>query len=83
MASLSPLDMLGSRIRALRLERGLTQERLAEQCEMHNNHISAIERGVTNPTFLALLRIARALDISISDLLADFTLPVVRRFPLS
>lgn len=75
----SALQLLGDRIRARRLERGLTQEQLAEMAEMHNNHISAIERGITNPTFLALLRIARALDTPITELLAQFTPAFVRK----
>jgi transcriptional regulator with XRE-family HTH domain len=79
----SALQLLGERIRARRLERGLTQERLAEMSDLHNNHISAIERGITNPTFLALLRIARALDTPITDILSPFTLASMRRLPLN
>ncbi|HEX7153415.1 MAG TPA: helix-turn-helix transcriptional regulator [Thermoanaerobaculia bacterium] len=78
----SALELLGRKIRERRLEKGLTQERLAELCEMHHNHISSVERGLTNPTFLALLRMARALDTSVLDLLDDFTPAVVRRMVL-
>jgi transcriptional regulator with XRE-family HTH domain len=74
-----PLQLLGSRIRSLRTARGLTQEQLAEKCEMHHNHISAVERGVTNPTFLALLRISAALGTSLPELLADFGSTTRRR----
>jgi transcriptional regulator with XRE-family HTH domain len=78
----SALELLGRKIREVRLRRGLTQERLAELCEMHHNHISSVERGITNPTFVALLRIARALDVSITDLLEDFTQATVRRLAM-
>ncbi|HEX9981975.1 MAG TPA: helix-turn-helix transcriptional regulator [Thermoanaerobaculia bacterium] len=78
----SALELLGRKIRERRLEKGLTQERLAELCEMHHNHISSVERGLTNPTFLALLRIARSLDTSVQQLLEDFTPATVRRLSL-
>ena len=78
----SALELLGRKIREVRLERGLTQERLAELCEMHHNHISSVERGITNPTFMALLRVARALDVSVNDLFEDFTQTAVRRLKL-
>jgi transcriptional regulator with XRE-family HTH domain len=78
----SALELLGRKIREVRLERALTQERLAELCEMHHNHISSVERGITNPTFMALLRIARALDVSLNDLFEDFTQSAVRRLKL-
>ncbi|HEV7763435.1 MAG TPA: helix-turn-helix transcriptional regulator [Thermoanaerobaculia bacterium] len=36
-----------SQVRALRIERGLTQNELADKCEIHRNSLGKIERGIT------------------------------------
>jgi len=53
---------LGSRIRGVRKERGLTLKQLEASSGFSATHISEIERGKTSPTVGALLRIARALE---------------------
>ena len=58
----------GKRLRALRLERGLTQEQLAEGADVHPTFISNVERGYSAPTLYTLLRLAKALDVSPGDL---------------
>ncbi len=62
------LRALGKRIRDLREERGLSQERLAELANMHENHVRRIEGGTANPSYLVVGRIARALGVSPSAL---------------
>lgn len=60
---------LGESIRRFRLEQGLTQEDLADRADMdHFSTIGNIERGTANPTFLTLLRVADALEISLGKL---------------
>ena len=60
---------LGARIRQLRLERHLSQERFANMVEMDRGYICGIERGKKNPSFEKLERIAAGLDVSLSTLL--------------
>jgi transcriptional regulator with XRE-family HTH domain len=64
------LRTLGARIRAMRKERGLSQERLAELARIHENHLRRIEAGTANPSYLVLHRIARALKIALPELVA-------------
>ena len=65
----SLLRSLGKRIRELRKARGISQERLAELADVHENHIRRIERGEANPSYLVTLRIARALGVKPSVLI--------------
>jgi len=63
------LKRLGKRIAELRTEKGLTQNNIADLCDIERSNIARIEAGNTNPTYLTLLKIANALNISISELL--------------
>jgi transcriptional regulator with XRE-family HTH domain len=63
------LRALGERIRERRKGRDISQERLAELADIHENHVRRIERGEANPSFLVLLRIARALGVKPSELI--------------
>jgi transcriptional regulator with XRE-family HTH domain len=60
---------VGARIRALRRERGLSIEALAERADIHANHLGLVERGGRSPTIDIIERIARGLDVSPSALL--------------
>jgi transcriptional regulator with XRE-family HTH domain len=62
------LNRLGKRIRALRLERGLTQEQAAEIAKLDEKHWQDIEGARTNPTVATLVGIARALKVTLSKL---------------
>lgn len=64
-------SIVGENIRALRLARGMTQERLAFTAELDLTYIGGIERGRRNPSLLVMVRIAEALDASLSDLIRD------------
>jgi methanogenic corrinoid protein MtbC1/DNA-binding XRE family transcriptional regulator len=59
------LAALGSRIRTERLENQMTQQDLATASELDRTYISALEQGKQNVTFGAVLRIAKALNISL------------------
>lgn len=54
---------LGEAIRRLRLEKGLAQEELADRVETDLTQIGGIERGVRNPSYLTLVRLAAALEV--------------------
>ena len=57
-------------LKRLRIERGLSQESMAELADFHRTYISQFERCVTNISIDRLERIAHALDVGVSDLLA-------------
>ena len=61
-------SVVGKNIRALRVARGMTQERLAFAAELDLTYIGGIERGRRNPSLLVMVRIADALDAPLSDL---------------
>jgi len=54
--------LLGVRIRELRVERRLSQERLAEMMGANVTYVSSVERGKENPTLDFLLKVADALQ---------------------
>jgi transcriptional regulator with XRE-family HTH domain len=61
----------GATVRRLRTAAGLTQEQLGERCGMDLSAVSRLERGHRNPRLDTLVRLARALDVTPADLLAD------------
>jgi transcriptional regulator with XRE-family HTH domain len=65
------LRKVGSRIKSLRLQRGISQERLASRSGVNRVYLSGIERGIRNLTVLHLARIARALKVPAGSLLDD------------
>jgi transcriptional regulator with XRE-family HTH domain len=65
------LKQLGGRIRTIREERGLSQEELGFRSDLHRTYISEIELGQKNPTYLTLIKIAKALSMSIFDLIPN------------
>ncbi len=65
------LDKFGKRVRDERLQRGLSQEELAEKAELHRTYIGMIERGEKNITLINIGKIAKALAISVDELLKD------------
>jgi DNA-binding XRE family transcriptional regulator len=62
------LQDLGTRIRALRTKKNLTQEKAAESAKLSPQHWVDIEHGRSNPTATSLVGIARALGVKVRDL---------------
>jgi XRE family transcriptional regulator, regulator of sulfur utilization len=62
---------LGDAIRLYRKASRLTHEKLAELADLHPNYIGEVERGETNISVDALVRIAKALRVRVRDLVAD------------
>ena len=60
---------IGSRIRAVRLERKMTQEQLADAVNLGVTHISHIETGSSIPSLQSFIAILNALDCSADKLL--------------
>lgn len=59
---------IGERVRELRTERELTQEAAAESAELSAKHWQDLEAGRSNPTLSSLVAVARALQVSLSQL---------------
>lgn len=70
------LDILGQRIRARRRELGMSQEGLAHEAGLDRSYVGRIERGEHNLTFVALVRLARAVKCDVAALTVG--LPPVR-----
>ncbi len=66
---MSSYKKIGEKIRLLRKEKGLTQEKLAEMAKIDPKSIIDIENGKRNPTLKTITKIAAALKTSISNLL--------------
>lgn len=64
------LIALGGAIRAARLERGVSQEELAERAAIDRSYLSSIERGAQNPGVVSLLRVVNALEMTATELFA-------------
>ena len=64
----------GKRVRELRLERGLTQEQLADLAGMHFTAIGHIERASRSSTLETVLKLARALEVQPSELIPAINL---------
>lgn len=62
---------IGKRIRAARIECGMTQERLAEMTDLSPSHISHIESGKTKLSLASLVQIANVLKTTPDSLLYD------------
>lgn len=60
----------GAAVRSARTTRGIAQEALALLSKIERSHVGKIERGEHMPTLAAVLKIARALDMSGADLIA-------------
>lgn len=67
------LRPLGEQLRRLRLERELSQERLAELAGLNYKHIGRIELAKVEPGAEVLVRLARALRVPVGDLFQTIT----------
>lgn len=61
--------LLGARIKNLRLQKNISQIQLAVECGFERSNMSRIEAGRTNPTIGSLYKIAKALGVSLYELL--------------
>ncbi len=66
-------NSIGDNIRMYRKKRGLTQEGLAEMCELSTNYIGMLERAEKAPSLNTLLNIINALKVS-ADMLLNGTI---------
>ena len=59
---------LGNTIRAARMKKGYTQERLSEMLDITPPHLQNIERGIRRPSVPLLFRLMELLDFSVDAL---------------
>jgi transcriptional regulator with XRE-family HTH domain len=62
------LRKFGDNVRSRREAQDLSQEQLAERADLDRTYISGVERGVRNLSLLSVVRLAKALRASASDL---------------
>lgn len=70
MPTTLPSQRLALLIKALRKQRGISQEALAERAGLHRNFISLLERNVSQPTVDTLFRLADALGVTAVELVS-------------
>lgn len=58
---------IGSRIKELRIQKGLTQEELADRTELSKGFISQLERDLTSPSIASLMDILQCLGTDLGD----------------
>ncbi len=68
---MSILTDFGHRLKAIRVERGLTQEKLAELSGLHRTYVGSVERGERNISLKNIHCLAIALDVPLSELLKN------------
>lgn len=65
------LKNIGINIKSERLRKGVSQEELAEKCNISRNSVSLIETGKINPTIIRVIDIAKVLGVDINVLVKD------------
>lgn len=61
------LQQIGSKIKDIRSERGLSQEQLSFDADLDRTYIGSVERGERNISIINLNKIAKALNFQISE----------------
>ena len=59
------------KLKLARVEKGLSQQELADRCEVTRQTIGLIEKGTYNPTLNLCIKLARVLDLTLNDLFWD------------
>jgi transcriptional regulator with XRE-family HTH domain len=74
--------LFGQALRRRRTEREWSQEQLAEAAGITLNYVGNLERGEQSPSLNILIRLARAFEISVAELVEDFAYDAIRRMRL-
>ena len=61
-------EKVGQKIKQIRNEKGLSQEKLALKAEIDRTYLAGVEQGKRNPSLKSLEKIVEALEISFQDL---------------
>lgn len=60
-------EKIGARIKKIRAEQGISQEKLALKAEIDRTYLAGVEQGKRNPSIKSLEKIVVALDITFHD----------------
>ena len=63
------LAKIGTRIVELRTEKGMTQQEFAAELDYEKSNMSRLESGRVNPRIATLYKVAKVLNVTLSDLL--------------
>ncbi len=63
------LAKIGTRIVELRTEKGMTQQEFAAELDYEKSNMSRLESGRVNPRISTLYKVAKVLNVTLSDLL--------------
>ena len=61
--------VVGKNVRRYRELKGLSQEELAFDADLHRTYVNGVERGIRNPTVLIVAKLANALGVDPAKLL--------------
>ncbi len=59
----------GRKLRAVRTEKGISQEELAQRSGLHRTYVSSVERGERNISLINIAKLANALGVRPSELM--------------
>lgn len=62
---------IGDKIKRMRIEKGLTQEELANRCELSKGFISQVENDLTSPSIATLIDILEILGTNLNEFFSD------------
>ena len=62
-------SIFGDVLKEVRIGKKISQEKLAEYCELDRTYISLLERGLRQPTLITIFKISKALNILPSELI--------------
>jgi transcriptional regulator with XRE-family HTH domain len=63
------LAKFGRRLRAIRSEKGISQEELAQRSGLHRTYVSSVERGERNISLANIAKLAGALGVKLGELM--------------
>ncbi|PHK27311.1 hypothetical protein VF13_41690 [Nostoc linckia z16] len=61
----------GNKVKSMRIEKGLSQEKLAEMADLDRTYIPGIEAGKRNISIVVAEKIAKAFNITLSELFSN------------
>ncbi|HXU92995.1 MAG TPA: helix-turn-helix transcriptional regulator [Gallionella sp.] len=64
------IEQFSQVLRQLREERGWSQEQLAERADLNRSYLGEVERGRAVPSIVTVAKLAEALEIQLSSLIA-------------
>ncbi len=63
------LTAFATKLKAMRLKKGVSQEKLAELAGLHRTYVSLVERGTCNISLLNIHKLAEALGVPLTKLM--------------